>query len=511
MELLRFLPLAILLLVQNAASATAEPASGHARTAVVNVADREGSPGATKDGKDAGLVAPPGMIERMLDRMLGSEILRRVRGATSPPSDGPRQDHPRAVGQQPDSRADGSSPSIPEQARVQSRPASPIASDPRSKEHGSRHEGTEPSSKASDGLHPVVVGEGRLITRPEAEGMLSRYGSIPGTRGGLTLVSARGASSAVVVGEGRLITRAEAEAMVKRYGSVPGGFVLEEAALGMEGMKAARYEPSLNAFILDERVVYLSQLPARSAASLARALAEDDRVGISLGEEVQIVYGRLPKSSDLALDLKLADNFLGDIILPPQEWTVGYRFAKGFEPRQDVGRGTAAVFFTFRDFRFAVRDEKLNLSRASFDARIVPIVAKKARDGGYLPDFKAISAGVGYEWYEIGAEHVADNIDYYRKERIVERVLAYGEVAAFFRALKTAGVDLRELASSMRAADAGSIPGRPARTLEEGWLDYLAEIQHGNHHANWSAPPHDFYLSRMKRSLSARQGTPASR
>jgi non-ribosomal peptide synthetase component F len=38
--------------------------------------------------------------------------------------------------------------------------------------------------------------------------------------------------------------------------------------------------------------------------------------------------------------------------------------------------------------------------------------------GGYLPDFKAIEAGIGFEQYEIGAEHVADNINYYREERI---------------------------------------------------------------------------------------------
>ena len=303
-------------------------------------------------------------------------------------------------------------------------------------------------------------------------------------------------SSPTIVAENRLITHAEAEEMLRRYGSVPGGFVLEDAAAGVEAVKTARYESALNAFILDERLVYVSRISARSAAALARALAEDDRIGISLGEEVEIVYGKVPKSSDLALDLKLADNFLGDIILPPQEWTVGYRFANGFKPVQDLGSDAAAVFFRFKDFQFALDGEKLNLTHVRFDARIVPIMDKSAPDGGYLPDLKAISAGAGFEQYLIGAEHVAQNIDYYRKERIVERVLAYGEVAALFRGLKAAGVDLRELARNVSTSDGSSTSRRPTRNLVDGWLAYLREIQTDNHFANWSAPPYDLYVNR---------------
>jgi hypothetical protein len=303
-------------------------------------------------------------------------------------------------------------------------------------------------------------------------------------------------SAPTMVAKGGLIAHAEAKEMLRRYGSVPGGLVLEDTAVGLGSVKTARYEPARNAFILDERVVYVARISARSAAALARALAEDDRVGVSLGEEVEIVYGKLPKSSELALDLKLADNFLGDIILPPQEWTVGYRFANEFKPVQDLGSGTAAVFFRLRDFQFALDGDKLNLAHARFDVRIVPIVAKRAPDGGYLPDFKAISAGVGFEPYLIGAEHVADNIEYYRKERIVERVLAYGEAAALFRGLKAAGVDLRELARNVRMSDGSSTPRLPARNLVQGWLDYLKEIQADNQFANWSGPPYDLYVNR---------------
>ena len=123
--------------------------------------------------------------------------------------------------------------------------------------------------------------------------------------------------------------------------------------------------------MLNGLVVYPSPIPSHSAAILARAIAEDDRIGVSLTEESQIVYGRLPNSSDVATDLKLADGFLGDLILPPREWTIGYRLAGGFVPRDDVGDANATVFFRFRDFQFAAKDKKLELEGAHFDARVV--------------------------------------------------------------------------------------------------------------------------------------------
>ena len=201
----------------------------------------------------------------------------------------------------------------------------------------------------------VVKGEGRLITHGEAADVVKRYRSIPG--------------DGVVKGEGRLITHGEAADVVKRYRSVPGGLILEGNALGLEWVKTARYEPTLNAFVLNGLVVYQSPISSHGAAILARAIAEDDRIGVSLTEESQIVYGRLPNSSDVATDLKLADGFLGDLILPPRDWTVGYRLAEGFVPRDDVGQANATVLFRFRDFQFATKANKLELEGAHFDAR----------------------------------------------------------------------------------------------------------------------------------------------
>ena len=323
-----------------------------------------------------------------------------------------------------------------------------------------------------------ISGDGRLISPAEATYLLKRYNSIPG--------------NGVVKGDARIITPAEASDILKHYGSVPGGLILEGAAGGLDWVSDVRYDSEHGTFVLNGRVVYVSPIQAQGAAALASAIAADDRIGVSLGEETEIVYGSLPTNSELALDLKLADLFLADIVLPPQEWTIGYRYAGGFEPRKNDDADVPAVFFRIEDVQFDVKDEKLVLTSASFRARIVPVSETSALDGGYLPDMEAIQDGRVPHEYETNAKHVAENIDYYLREEIVARIVAYGEEAAFFRGLKKAGIDLSKLARELETPLSPS----KAMTLEEGWRVYLMDIQARNSYENWSSPPFDAYMGR---------------
>ncbi len=337
-----------------------------------------------------------------------------------------------------------------------------------------------------------IKGQARKITPAETRTVLKRYRSIPG--GG------------DIKGQARKITPAETRTVLKRYRSIPGGFLLEGRATGLPRFKTVRYDAARNAFMLDGRISYASPLPAAAAATLARAIAADDRIGVSLGEDDEIIYGRLPEASDVTVDLKLADNFLGDMILPPQEWTSGYKFANGHQPRQSIHRDTA-VFFKFSSFVFAGKEGVIELAHSAFDVRIVPVLKKPASDGSYLPDFKAIETGNVAEDFLANAAHVADNISYYVQEDLIANVHAYAESAAFFRSLKAAKVDLRRLASSMDVAAAStSSPRRfAADTLEGNWLEYLKDIQGRNRYGNWSGPPADLYQGRIKNAAAPAQ------
>ena len=360
-----------------------------------------------------------------------------------------------------------------------------------------------------------IKGTATRITPAETRTVIKRYRSIPGggeikgSAGKITPAETRTVirhyrsipGGGDIKGTATRITPAETRTVVKRYRSIPGGFLLEGRATGLPRFTTLRYDAAANAFVFDERLTYASPVSAAAAATLAKAIASDNRLGVSLGEEDEIIYGRLAADSDVAADLKLADNFLGDMILPPQEWTNAYKFANGHQPRQNIHRDTA-VFFKFRDYRFSEKAGKIELATSTFDARIIPVVKKPAADGSYLPDFKSIEAGKAPEDFIFNAEHVAHNINYYASEDLVAKVHAYGEIAAFFRAVKGSKADLRDLAVVLEAAAAGTERRFVADTLEGNWLEYLRDIQTRNRYGNWSGPPADIYQGRVTRAAA---------
>jgi len=252
----------------------------------------------------------------------------------------------------------------------------------------------------------------------------------------------------VIDGAAHRATAQDSHQTTSLYGSIPGGVVLEGAAAGLGGISGVRYDGRFNALIFDDRAAYFMRVPPKTVAVLCRAIAADDkeRVGVSLGQ-VELVYGKVPPGSELAWDLKIADHFLGGIVFAQTDWTAGYRFAGGFKPAPNRGDSfDVAVFFVFNGFQFQTRQEEVVLARAGFLARLFPLSRIRSADGGLLPDDDAISRGHMSEQYELNARHLAENIAYYRRERIIDRVFAYGEVAAVLRELKRDGFDLEDLA-----------------------------------------------------------------
>jgi len=111
-----------------------------------------------------------------------------------------------------------------------------------------------------------------------------------------------------------------------------------------------------------------------------------------------------------------------------------------------------AVFFNFNGFEFAIQQEEIRMTTASFDVRLVPLAEQADEKGAHQPDLDAVARGSVSRQYEANARHIAENIGYYQKERIISRTFAYGEAAAFVRGLKRAGVDLSALANTIDAA-----------------------------------------------------------
>src|SRR5450756_147045 len=239
------------------------------------------------------------------------------------------------------------------------------------------------------------------------------------------------------------VTRSAAQDIVGRYKSIPGGVTLEGASQDLSFVRSVAYVAWANSFVLNGNVVYLNPLSAGEFVDIYRAVTADDKLGVSMGAQLAIVYGALPPQSDVATNLELADRFLGDIAFGGHRVTNGYVFAPGYEAKTPPGGSNIAVYFNIHDFRFT-QDASGQLSRAGarLDVTLVPLAAKAGDDGGHLPDLEKIDKGDIAPEYVSNVNHLQSNIGYYARERIVRTAIAYGEVAAFVRALKGNGVKL---------------------------------------------------------------------
>ncbi|HEY3796145.1 MAG TPA: hypothetical protein VGM09_30350 [Bradyrhizobium sp.] len=255
------------------------------------------------------------------------------------------------------------------------------------------------------------------------------------------------------------ITQTAAQGIVGQYKSIPGGVTLEGGSEDLSFIKSVKYLPEANAFILNDDVVYLNPVAASEFSEIYRALATDDKLGVSLTFDQAIVYGSMPPESDVAANLELADRFLGDITFGVRRITKGYVFAPGYEGKPAASNnGNLAVYFNIHGFHFLENaDGHLSRSGVGLDTTLVPLATATGSDGGHLPDSDRIKKGDVPPEYVANLRHLQDNIGYYARERIIRTAIAYGEAASFVRALKSNGVNL----------DAGMLSAglAPAKTL----------------------------------------------
>lgn len=284
----------------------------------------------------------------------------------------------------------------------------------------------------------------------------------------VSTVTGVGGSGGSVASNYTPVTQSTAQTIVGKYKSIPGGVTLEGGSPDLAFIKSVSYLPGANAFLLNNDVVYLNPVSSKDFAEIYRATLADDNMGVSLGLSA-IVYGKLPPQGDVAGNLELADRFLGSITFGSQILTKGYIFAQNYLPKTlppDTKTKPLAVYFNLHDLTFREEaDGHLVRRGVSLDTTVVPLAAKEGGDGGHLPDLDRIKSGDVPPAYVANLKHLQDNISYYARERIVRRALAYAEVAAFSRELKTKRVTV-DLASFNESIDsekpAASTPVAPS-------------------------------------------------
>lgn len=278
-------------------------------------------------------------------------------------------------------------------------------------------------------------------------------------------------NSAGVTGTYRPITAAQAQTILRTYKSIPGGVTLEGASPDLNFINSVKYEPKFNALIFNEDLVYLNPVSAKEFSDIVRALTEEDRMGVSLTSSwlggSSIVYGKLAVNGTVAMNLKLADKFLGGFAWGEHELTKNYIMAPGYEGRQAQSPGSIAVYFNVSNFRFTEDPSgEVRRSGVGVNFTLVPLSSQKNDDGGHIPDYDRIAKGDVPPEYVANVTHLQDNFHYYSRERIVRMALAYGEAAAVVRSLKARGVDVVTLAKAMDGATSGQtlLSARPSKS-----------------------------------------------
>lgn len=261
------------------------------------------------------------------------------------------------------------------------------------------------------------------------------------------------ATQTIMTSNYQSITKKGASTILKEYKSIPGGVTLEGAGQGLEGITKVSFRKSDGYMVLNDSLTYEIPVTLQEMKEILLAISENDKMGVSLAGEY-IVYGALPRENDIALNIRLVDKLLGHIAFGGHhdEEFGDYKLANGYQPKKNNRPRLSGmcVYFRFGDYRFKKNSARYELESSHLAIALVPTKKdERAKDGGALPDLNAIEKGYLPDAWKKNCEHISANIDYYMKERMMRIVNCYGEAAAFARALKRNGIDLKKLAASM--------------------------------------------------------------
>lgn len=237
--------------------------------------------------------------------------------------------------------------------------------------------------------------------------------------------------------------------IVGKYKSVPGGITLEGAGAGLPDIQQIQYDAGTNSFLINGGIKYENPVSRFEMKSLLKALSQDDLMGVSLGDE-DIIYGSLPQGSLPSIYMKLLDHFLGCVVFANNRWLYTHAFPENYRPKQNFSAGDYyAVYFNFKDYQFSLENNQIKALNSRLAITLIPLTNQKDDKGGYIPDYMRIAAGMIPSEYEDNIHHVVKNMNYYQNEMRLQKVDAYGQAAAFVRALKEQGQSLNSLAESL--------------------------------------------------------------
>ena len=260
------------------------------------------------------------------------------------------------------------------------------------------------------------------------------------------------------VDAGRNAQRDHASMAVQaEYGSLPKGVVLEQPLTGLPPVNHVAYDARAQRYILNQGAYsYACPVTPADFAVICRALAADRRFGVSIKmDKSAFTLNRMLDRTAIARDLTMADQILGGTVLAIQPFLRGIKLPRNFQPKAVAQRRIWTVsMFRFLGYQVAGVPGTTEFRRANF--LFTPVLFpsdqfRKTPEGGHIPDRALMAKGIQGEPEDIENLKflIANQREFFAMPAIA-RTIDIGEGVAFARFLQQCGMDLNQVAQSMR-------------------------------------------------------------
>ncbi len=240
----------------------------------------------------------------------------------------------------------------------------------------------------------------------------------------------------------------------RTYGSMPKGVTAEGVAQGFPPLAAVSYDGAANRFTLRDQagntLVYASPVSRADLKAIFAAIYTDHRqtahlprprtrIGVSLRQDMSfIVFGELPKTSQVAKDLSAADRILGGTVYATPAFLRGVRLPRDYKPTRVRGKRSVwtAAQLNFHQFTFAAQPRGNTYQCVSYAVTptLTPVIPGGKSDGGHARDEARIRQGIMGEREEVANfEFLKTNLMEFRQMPEFVRAGLIGEAAAFAR------------------------------------------------------------------------------
>ena len=237
------------------------------------------------------------------------------------------------------------------------------------------------------------------------------------------------------------------EAINQKYRLITGGVVLEgtggKLPIIVHSVALLR---KIGCIVINERLVYPVPVSFPELQDIFAAEQQRDEIGVSTGFRNAFIYGPLQRNGLVAKHLFLSDQFLGELVFDLNYWTAYYRRPSGVTigPAPD-GFGPLGGVFAFSNTGFAVKDGVVTGTGINLTLQIIPMQPARNAINIFVPDQSRINAQDIPDQFRKNGENLAQEFDFYQRERLIRAIISYAEVADFARLLRRNGVDLRQV------------------------------------------------------------------